>query len=101
MTTEVIIEKTTTTDRDIKEPSKCKVLILNDDFTPAEFVVVMLMNVFKHDDKSAMDLTITVHNTGSAVAGVYPYEIAEQKMKDGVDMARENGFPLQLKIQEE
>jgi ATP-dependent Clp protease adaptor protein ClpS len=85
----------------LKPPSKYKVIVMNDDHTPVEFVIVMLMTVFKHNQDSATALTIKVHNEGAAVAGLYTYEIAEQKMIDGLNMARENSYPLQLKVEEE
>jgi len=96
--TAVKIRETTSTN--IKEPSKWKVIVLNDDYTPVEFVIIMLMAVFKHSQEQATSLTMKIHNDGSAVAGLYTYEIAEQKTIDATNMARENGYPLQLKVEE-
>lgn len=101
MTTDSVIEKKKTTSRKIQEPKKFKVVVCNDDVTPIEFVIEMLMLVFRHNQQSAYDLTLTVHNNGSAVAGVYNYEIAEQKAIDGVSLARLKGFPLILKVEQE
>ena len=81
-----------TTKSKLKEPKKFKVILLNDDFTPMDFVVALLCAVFKHNEKSAY---------GSAVAGVYQYEIAEQKGLESTNLAREHGHPLQIKIQSE
>jgi ATP-dependent Clp protease adaptor protein ClpS len=64
---------------EIKEPPQCKVVFLNDDSTPMEFVVEMLVGIFKHTFEIATDLTIQIHEEGSGVAGIYSYEIAEQK----------------------
>ena len=85
----------------LKPPNKYKVIVINDDQTPVEFVIVMLITVFRHTQDSATALTIKVHNEGSAVAGLSTYEIAEQKMIDAINMARENSYPLQIKVEEE
>jgi ATP-dependent Clp protease adaptor protein ClpS len=101
MTIETVIEKKKQTSRQLKEPGKFKVVLCNDDVTPMDFVIAMLINVFKYDDKAAMDLTLKVHHNGSAIAGVYPYEVAEQKSIDATNMARLNGFPLIIKVEPE
>lgn len=100
MTTPVIEKKKQTT-KQVKEPGKFKVVVCNDDVTTVEFVVAMLVSVFRYDERRAFDLTITIHQKGSAVAGVYPYEIAEQKALDATNMARLNGFPLITKVEPE
>ena len=84
-----------------KPPSKYKVIVCNDDVTPMEFVIVMLMTVFKHTQDSAIELTLRIHNDGSATAGVYSFEIAEQKGIDATHLARKDGHPLVIKIEEE
>jgi len=83
-----------------RAPKKYKVVVLNDDQTPMEFVIAMLIAIFKHTQDSAIDLTMQIHNNGSAIAGTYTYEIAEQKYIDATHLARENGHPLQLKVEE-
>lgn len=95
------IKQRETTKNRIKEPSKYKVMILNDDYTPMDFVVSMFMEIFKHPEDVAVNLTLKIHNEGSAVAGIYTYEIAEQKGIDATNLARECGHPLQLKIEAE
>jgi len=85
----------------IKPPNKYKVLLLNDDVTPAEFVVILLMTVFKHNQDQAIDIMNKVHNEGSGVAGVYTFEIAEQKAIDATQMIKDNNFPLQIRVEEE
>lgn len=85
----------------LRPPSKFKVILLNDNYTPMEFVIVLLMTVFKHSQESATGLTLKIHNDGSAVAGVYSYEIAEQKGIDATELARAHGHPLQIKVEEE
>jgi ATP-dependent Clp protease adaptor protein ClpS len=84
----------------IKEPGKYKVVVCNDDVTPMEFVIVMLMTIFKHKQDSATDLTLKIHNDGRAIAGVYTYEIAEQKGIDATSLSREHGYPLVIKVEE-
>lgn len=101
MTTDTVIEKKKQVSRQVKEPSKYKVIVCNDDVTPMEFVVVMLIDIFKYDQTGAINLTMKIHNQGSAVAGVYSYEIAEQKAVDATQMARNNNFPLVLKVEED
>jgi ATP-dependent Clp protease adaptor protein ClpS len=101
MTTTPVIEKKKQTTKQLKEPGKFKVVVCNDDVTTVDFVVAMLMSIFKYDEKRAVDLTIAIHQKGSAVAGVYPYEIAEQKALDATNMARLNGFPLITKVEPE
>ena len=99
MSTEVKIdEKITVT---IKPPGMWKVLFLNDDHTPMEFVIELLTTIFKHNSASAKDITLEIHNTGSAVVGVYSHEIAEQRGIDATQSARLNGHPLQVTIEEE
>jgi ATP-dependent Clp protease adaptor protein ClpS len=98
MTTDIVIEKKTTTIKEVKEPGKYKVVICNDDVTPVEFVVALLVSVFKHDEAAAIALTLKIHNDGSATAGVYRFEVAEQKAIDATNMARNNDFPLVTKV---
>ena len=85
----------------VVEPKRYKVLLLNDDHTPMDFVIELLMAVFKHNIETAKTITMQVHNEGSAIAGVYMYEIAEQKGLESTQIARQNGFPLSVKIDEE
>jgi ATP-dependent Clp protease adaptor protein ClpS len=101
MTTDIVVEKKTSTKDRLKEPSKYKVIVCNDDTTSVEFVIAMLMTVFKHDEQSAFKITIDIHNKGSAVVGVYSHEVAEQKSVDGTTMARLNGYPLIIKVEPE
>ena len=100
MSDTAVVTKDTVKNR-IKEPKKFKVLLLNDDYTPMEFVVIVLMSIFKHTEASAIKIMMQVHNEGSAVAGVYNYEIAEQKHIEATNLAKESGYPLQVKIDSE
>lgn len=85
----------------ITEPKKYKVIFLNDDKTPIEFVIELLVSVFKHSQETAKEITMSVHVDGSAVVGVYTYEIAEQKAAEAVTLSRSNSFPLQIKVDQE
>jgi ATP-dependent Clp protease adaptor protein ClpS len=82
----------------VAEPKRYKVLFLNDDKTPVEFVIEVLMTIFKHTRETSEQITLTVHNEGAAVAGVYTYEIAEQRGVEATQLARQAGFPLQIKV---
>jgi ATP-dependent Clp protease adaptor protein ClpS len=83
------------------KPSKYKVIVFNDDKTPVDFVIAMLIKIFHHSPTSAENITLKIHNEGSGVAGIYSYEIAEQKVVEATALAREHGFPLILKAEAE
>jgi len=85
----------------ISEPKNWKVIILNDDTTPMEFVIFVLIDIFKHTQDSARAIMLQVHETGSGVAGTYTFEIAEAKAVEATNVARTNGHPLQIKLEEE
>lgn len=85
----------------ISEPKNWKVILLNDDTTPMDFVISILIDIFKHTLDTSKEITIQIHETGSGVAGVYSFEIAEAKAVEATTQARANGFPLQLKLEEE
>lgn len=85
----------------IEEPGFYKVIFINDDVTPMDFVIDLLQKVFKHDLETSQQIMLTVHTEGSAVAGVYSYEIAEQKSIESTVLARNNGFPLQIKVEKQ
>lgn len=85
----------------ISEPKKWKVIFLNDDFTPIDFVISLLMEIFKHGTESAKAITMQVHEQGSGIAGSYSFDIAEAKSAEATKISRSHGFPLQIKIEEE
>ena len=85
----------------VEEPGFYKVIFLNDNVTPMEFVVDLLQKVFRHDLETSQKIMLTVHTEGSAIAGVYSYEIAEQKGIESTVLARNNGFPLQVKVEKQ
>jgi ATP-dependent Clp protease adaptor protein ClpS len=75
--------------------------MLNDDKTPMDFVVSLLIEFFKHSEQSANNITVQIHEEGSGVVGIYSYEIAEQKAIEATTLSRDNGFPLRLKVEED
>lgn len=86
---------------ELQPPKMWKVVFLNDDHTPMEFVIELLMGVFRHDEARSRDITLEIHETGAAVVGVYTYEIAENKGVESSRLAQEHGFPLQIRVEEE
>jgi ATP-dependent Clp protease adaptor protein ClpS len=84
----------------VKQPSRYKVLFLNDSATPMEWVVDLLITIFKHSQQSAEEITMTIHTEGSGVVGIYSYEIAEIRAHEATTLSRNHGFPLQIKIEE-
>ena len=94
MDTEVEIKQTDKLD--ISKPKKYSVILYNDDSTPMEFVIELLINIFNHSESAAQDITANVHSQGKGVAGVYYYEIAEQKIAESITVSRSAGYPLAL-----
>lgn len=84
-----------------KRPSLYKVLMLNDDYTPMEFVVYVLERFFNMGSAKAHEIMLTVHTKGVAVVGVYPFEVAETKVTQVMDCARSNQHPLQCTMEKE
>ncbi len=82
-----------------KKPSQYKVLMLNDDYTPMEFVVMVLKRFFRMDLEQATRVMLHVHQRGVGVCGVYPYEVAETKVTQVMDFARQNQHPLQCTLE--
>lgn len=99
MTTEAQIEEKIITV--LQPPKMWKVIFLNDDKTPMEFVIDLLTQVFKHNESRAKEITLEIHQTGSAVVGVYTHEIAETKGIESTSIARQQGFPLQITLEME
>ncbi len=82
-----------------KKPSNYKVLMLNDDYTPMEFVVLVLQQFFSMSIEDATRTMLQVHQQGVAVCGVFTYEVAETKVSQVVDFARDNQHPLQATLE--
>jgi len=99
MTTEAKIEEKVVTI--LQPPSLWKVIFLNDDQTPMELVIELLTNIFKHSETRAKEITLEIHETGSGVAGIYTHEIAEQRGIEATQVARQNGSPLRIQVEQE
>lgn len=97
MSTDTILRNKIITD--LKEPSKFRVIYMNDDVTTMEFVIESLIIVFGHTRDSAHEITHRIHQDGSSVVAVLPYEIAEQKGIEVSIMAKRHGFPLVVKLE--
>lgn len=82
-----------------KKPSQYKVLLLNDDYTPMEFVVMVLKRFFRMDLEQATRVMLHVHQKGVGVCGIFPYEVAETKVNQVMDFAKENQHPLQCTLE--
>ena len=78
-----------------KKPSMYNVLLLNDDYTPMEFVIMVLEKVFNKKQEEATQIMLHVHKKGIGVCGTFTYEVAESKCKSVMDMAKKNEHPLQ------
>ncbi len=85
----------------VKEPSMFKVIILNDDYTPMEFVVYVLQHFFLLDEITAQKIMLDVHKKGAGIAGVYTFEVAETKSYQVNKLAKENKYPLKTIIEED
>ena len=97
-------EQTAVRDRtctNLREPRRYKVIIYNDDFTTMEFVVLVLTSVFFKSAEEAEALMLAVHKNGSAVVGIYSYDMAISKVRKATMMAREENFPLRLECKPE
>lgn len=82
-----------------KRPSLYKVLLLNDDFTPMDFVVEVLKTYFRKDHAEATEIMLAVHQRGFGVCGVYPFGVAETKVSQVMESARQNQYPLQCTME--
>lgn len=84
-----------------KKPSMYKVLMLNDDYTPMDFVVHVLQKFFRKPEPEALRIMLQVHQQGIGVCGVFSFEIAESKVHQVVDYARKHEHPLQCTLEKE
>jgi ATP-dependent Clp protease adaptor protein ClpS len=84
-----------------KRPSMYKVLMLNDDYTPMEFVVDVLVSFFAKTQDEAIRIMLHVHQRGVGICGVFTYEVAETKVNQVMDLARQNQHPLQCTIEKD
>ena len=85
----------------LKEPDMFRVILHNDDYTSMDFVVMILMKIFHKSQQEAENIMLTIHEKGSAVCGVYTYEIAQTKAEQVKKMAKQNEFPLLATIEKD
>ena len=95
--TGIVVETKTKT----KKPSMYKVLMLNDDYTPMEFVVRVLEQIFQKSPAEATQLMLQIHKSGLGIAGVYVLEVAETKVATVHQAAEQNGYPLRSGVEQE
>lgn len=91
----------TKTKEKTEKPSMYKVLLLNDDYTPMEFVTHVLERFFAKSQEDAHQIMLHVHNHGVGICGVYTYEVAETKVSQVIDFARQNQHPLQCTMEKD
>lgn len=99
--TETVVRPRIDPKNNITEPPNFKVIYINDEQTTQEFVIETLKIIFHYDEGAATAITMKVHEEGSAVVAVLPYEMAEQKGIEVTLLARNSGFPLQVKIEQD
>jgi len=83
----------------VKHPSMYEVILLNDDYTPMEFVVDVLIRYFNKDIEQANQIMMHVHRNGKGLCGIYPFDIAETKVMQVMNYSIKNGHPLQCKME--
>ena len=88
----VVLEK----EPEVREPPSYQVVLINDDFTPMEFVVWTLQAYFNKSEVDANSTMMEIHKLGAAIAGIYDYQIAEQKVHEVMELAKENDYPLKI-----
>ena len=85
----------------LKKPDMYVVIMLNDDYTPMEFVIYVLQSVFKKNYEDAKKIMLLIHNGGKGICGVFPLDIAETKANQVIEFARINQHPLECKVQKQ
>jgi ATP-dependent Clp protease adaptor protein ClpS len=84
---------------EVRYPDRFKIIMWNDDFTPMEFVVQLLVELFDRPLNDAKAIMIDIHEDGKGIAGEYNFEIAEQKVHEGSTIARHQGYPLKITME--
>ena len=92
------LTKTGTTTR---TPPRHKVLLLNDDYTPMDFVVFVLLRYFRKSEDEALNVMREAHEKGVSIAGVYTFEVAETKVRQTMASAKKEGYPLRVRLEPE
>ncbi|MEN9530347.1 MAG: ATP-dependent Clp protease adapter ClpS [Pseudomonadota bacterium] len=88
-------------DQKLARPPLYKVVLNNDDYTPMEFVIHVLQKFFRKSEPEAVQIMLLVHKTGKGVAGVFPFSIAETKVRQVNDFSKQHGFPLLTTLEQE
>ena len=101
MTQKTIEKPRSTTKSRTQRPPLWKVILLNDDYTPREFVVLVLKAVFRMNESHAYKVMMTAHQKGACVIAVYTRDVAETKAKEATEMGRAKGYPLYFKTEKE
>ena len=94
MTDKTLVKPRTKVKTKTQRPPLYKVILLNDDYTPREFVVQVLKAVFRMNESQAYRVMLTAHQRGACVIAVYAQDVAETKAKEATDLGKQNGFPL-------
>lgn len=98
-TAEIVLDQKI--EKKAKKPDNYKVIIYNDDETPYEWVVALLIKIFNYSNEAAHELSNEIDMVGEGIAGVYSYEIAEQKTTEAIALSRANGYPLEINIEKD
>ena len=85
----------------LKRPARFRVVLLNDDYTPMDFVVLVLVRFFRKTEQEATEIMLAVHNQGKGIAGVFPFEVAETKAMQCNQFAKHNNFPLKTVVEKD
>ena len=86
---------------EVKKPDMYAVVLINDDYTPMEFVIYVLQTIFKKSYEEAKKIMLMVHNEGKGICGIYPLDIAETKANQVIEFSRVNQHPLECKVQKQ
>ena len=101
MSQQTNVKPRTKTKPKLERPKLWKVILLNDDYTPREFVVVVLKSVFRMGEERAYAVMLTAHRKGACVIAVYARDIAETKASEAMELAKEKGYPLAFSTEPE
>ncbi len=93
------VKSSSRTEVEITEPLNYYVIMHNDDSTPMDFVIDVLVEIFHHDEQTAYDLMMKIHQEGKAIVGMYNMEIAEQKVSDVEFVAKAHNYPLKSTVE--
>ena len=85
----------------VQTPKMYTVVLLNDDYTPMEFVIYILQSIFKKNYEEAKNIMLLVHNEGKGICGIFPLDIAESRANQVIEFARINQHPLECKVQKQ